>query len=82
MVGGVFGGRVSDRLYSKRVTAAKENNEETNPEMRIGLAFFFATIILQLFGFVAYGWCIEKDVHFAYGLVCQLFSKTILKVSS
>lgn len=80
MLGGVVGGKISDKLYTKSMLTAKENNQETYPEMRLGLVFFFAAIILQLLAFVAYGWCVEKDVHFAYGLVCQFFSKSFFVV--
>lgn len=75
MLGGVLGGRISDRDYTRRVEKAKAKGGGIYPEMRIGLLFFFVTIIIQLFGFVAFGWCIQENVHFAYGLVCQFFSK-------
>ncbi len=78
MIGGIVGGRMSDKIYNQRVAKAKAEGQEIYPEMRLGGPLFYASIILQLFGFVAYGWCIEKNVHFAYGLVCQFFSKLYL----
>lgn len=78
MLGGVIGGRISDKNYTRSVEKAQEKNEPIYPEMRLGLVFFFVTIIIQLLGFVAFGWCIQEHVHFAYGLVCQFFSKFII----
>ncbi|CEP08708.1 hypothetical protein [Parasitella parasitica] len=52
---------------------AKEKGEDVHPEMRLGGFFFYASMVLQLVSFVAYGWCLEENVHFAYGLLCQFF---------
>ena len=75
MVGGIMGGRMSDITYRRNIEKAKENNQEIHPEMRLGGFFFYASMVLQLASFVAYGWCLEENVHFAYGLVCQFFRK-------
>lgn len=75
MIGGIAGGRMSDKIYNKRVARARAAEQEIYPEMRLGGPLFYSSILLQLLGFTAYGWCIEKNVHFAYGLVCQFFSK-------
>ncbi|KAG2230535.1 hypothetical protein INT48_001187 [Thamnidium elegans] len=73
MIGGIVGGRMSDKIYNKRVAKVKETNQPIYPEMRLGGVIFYCSIILQLVSFTAYGWCVEKNVHFAYGLVCQFF---------
>ncbi|KAK4514636.1 ATPase [Mucor velutinosus] len=73
MVGGIMGGRMSDITYRRNVEKAKENDQEVHPEMRLGGFLFYASMVLQLVSFVAYGWCLEENVHFAYGLVCQFF---------
>lgn len=80
MVGGIVGGRMSDKIYNRRVAKARETEQEIYPEMRLGGPLFYASIVLQLFGFIAYGWCIEKNVHFAWGLVCQFFSKYYIRL--
>ncbi|KAI8078060.1 major facilitator superfamily domain-containing protein [Gilbertella persicaria] len=73
MLGGILGGRMSDKVYNKSLNKAKANNQEIYPEMRLGSFLFYSMILLQLVAFIAYGWCLEKNVHFAYGLVCQFF---------
>lgn len=75
MIGGMFGGRMSDRRYNSRATIAKENNQPVHPEMRLGGPLFYSGIIFQMFAFAAYGWCIQEELHFAYGLVFQFISK-------
>ncbi|KAG1459776.1 hypothetical protein G6F56_006090 [Rhizopus delemar] len=71
MTGGNIGGRISDRVYNKRIEKAKENGQEIYPEMRLsGPTLVFSTIV-QFLSITAYGWCVDKNVHFAYGLVCQ-----------
>lgn len=72
MLGGIFGGRYSDNLYRRRVAEA---GGESWPEMRLGGVLMWIAVLIQGFAFVAYGWCITKDVHFAWGLVCQFFRK-------
>jgi hypothetical protein len=78
MIGGVLGGRMSDNTYNRKASKAQANGMEVYPEMRLGGAIMYGTILLQLFGFIAYGWCLEKNVHFAYGLVCQFISRSDL----
>ncbi|GAA5805347.1 hypothetical protein HPULCUR_010863 [Helicostylum pulchrum] len=71
VIGGMIGGRVSDKRYNNRVTIAKQNDQQVYPEMRLGGPTFYFGIIFQLFAFTGYGWCIQKELHFAYGLVFQ-----------
>ncbi|KAI8990893.1 major facilitator superfamily domain-containing protein [Mycotypha africana] len=73
MAGGIIGGRTSDKIFNRNREKVMAKNEEVYPEMRLGGPYYYAAIVLQLFAFIAYGWCIEKNVHFAYGLVCQAF---------
>ncbi|CAO3664329.1 unnamed protein product [Umbelopsis vinacea] len=70
MLGGIFGGRYSDNLYRRRVAEA---GGESWPEMRLGGVLMWVAVLIQGIAFIAYGWCITKDVHFAWGLVCQFF---------
>ncbi|KAI9269725.1 major facilitator superfamily domain-containing protein [Helicostylum pulchrum] len=77
VIGGMIGGRVSDKRYNNRVTIAKQNDQQVYPEMRLGGPTFYFGIIFQLFAFTGYGWCIQKELHFAYGLVFQFISKCI-----
>ena len=73
IIGAILGGRFSDGLYNKRVKKSKENSY---PEMRLGGPVIYGATFIQLVSFVAYGWCVQKNVHWAFGLVCQLFSKS------
>ncbi|KAI8088622.1 major facilitator superfamily domain-containing protein [Thamnidium elegans] len=77
MIGGMIGGRMSDKRYNSRMAIAKQNDQPVYPEMRLGGPIFYFGIIFQLFAFTAYGWCIQKKLHFAYGLVFQFISKYI-----
>ncbi|ORY89925.1 major facilitator superfamily domain-containing protein [Syncephalastrum racemosum] len=70
IVGGLAGGRLSDRIYSKNVAKA---DGEIYPEMRINLVVFWVSLAIQLCAFVAFGWCLEENVHFSVGLVCIFF---------
>ncbi|KAH8550002.1 major facilitator superfamily domain-containing protein [Umbelopsis sp. PMI_123] len=72
MAGGIFGGRYSDRLYRSRVAKA---NGESWPEQRLGGWVMWASIFIESCAFIAYGWCVKMNVHFAWGLVCQFFRK-------
>ncbi|KAG0174330.1 hypothetical protein DFQ30_004888 [Apophysomyces sp. BC1015] len=71
MLGGILGGRYSDRVYNHRVQKATDG--ELYPEMRLGGWLFWGAIVLQLLAFTAYGWCVQMHVHWAYGLVGQFF---------
>lgn len=75
MIGGILGGKISDKTYNRSASKAQANNLEIYPEMRLGGSVIYGAILLQFCGFTAYGWCLQKNVHFAYGLVCQFFSK-------
>jgi predicted MFS family arabinose efflux permease len=77
ILGSLIGGRLSDSIYNKRVANAKNKNQDSYPEMRLGGLLFYMGIIIQSLAFIAYGWCIQEEVHFAYGLVCQFISKLL-----
>ncbi|KAI7847545.1 major facilitator superfamily domain-containing protein [Circinella umbellata] len=72
IISGIFGGRISDALYTSRVSKLPADTKPY-PELRIGGWIFYASILVLLFAFISFGWCIEKNVHFAYGLVCAFF---------
>ncbi|KAG1055827.1 hypothetical protein G6F43_002235 [Rhizopus delemar] len=71
MLGGILGGRFSDRVYNASVAKAKEKNEAIYSEMRLNVLVLGCSNLIQALALIAYGWCIHKDVHLAYGLVCQ-----------
>lgn len=75
MLGGIFGGRFSDRVYNTSVAKAKEKNEAIYSEMRLNVLVLGCSNLIQALALIAYGWCIHKDVHLAYGLVCQFICK-------
>ncbi|KAI9266846.1 major facilitator superfamily domain-containing protein [Phascolomyces articulosus] len=72
ILGGISGGRFSDATYKKHVTKVK-NNDEIRAEMRLGGPVFYVSLVLQLFAFVAFGWCVQGNVHYGVGLVCIFF---------
>ena len=67
------GGKSSDAAYKKQLTKI-ESKEETQAEMRLRSPVFYGAIIILLFSFIAFGWCIQSNVHYAAGLVCIFFS--------
>ncbi|KAI9257650.1 major facilitator superfamily domain-containing protein [Sporodiniella umbellata] len=71
MTGGSVGGRISDNTYNSRVAKAKERGEDSYPEMRVSGLTLSSSSIIQFLAITAYGWCVQKDVHFGYGLACQ-----------
>ncbi|KAI8089348.1 major facilitator superfamily domain-containing protein [Halteromyces radiatus] len=73
IVGNQIGGRLSDRIYNRRVAAAGEN--QIYPEMRISGIVIALSVGLACCGYVAYGWCITKNVHYAFALVAIFFCK-------
>lgn len=75
MIGSFIGGRLSDSIYNKRVALAKEKNQEIYPEMCLGGPIYYLCILIEPLAFIAYGWCTQEEVHFAYALVCQFTSK-------
>jgi hypothetical protein len=74
VMGSIIGGRISDKEYIERV---EKSGGEGYPEMRIGGPWFIASIILLTASNIAYGWCVEINVHYAIPLVLQVFSKFI-----
>lgn len=72
MVGSQVGGRYADKTYNKRVAASNGN---VYPEMRLSLELVGSAVFIQIVGFLMYGWCVQKNVHFAAGLVAQFICK-------
>ncbi|KAI8344127.1 major facilitator superfamily domain-containing protein [Chlamydoabsidia padenii] len=70
VIGALVGGQWSDRMYNKQVDKA---NGESTPEMRLGGIIFYAGIFLQCIAFIAYGWCVQVNAFWGYGLVCLFF---------
>ena len=65
-------GRISDVEDRKQVAKIK-NKEEIQAEMRLMGPTYYVSIIISLFSFIAFGWCIQTNVHYAAGLVCMFF---------
>ncbi|KAI8331554.1 major facilitator superfamily domain-containing protein [Chlamydoabsidia padenii] len=86
MVGGIAGGRLSDVRYNKAVAKLDESTQQDGtklqsyPEMRLGGILYYGSIVLNLVALTAYGWCIQENVHWAYGVVCQFFVGLALMV--
>lgn len=74
ILGGLAGGRFSDRVYNGKV-AKLPPGQSPFPELRIGGIVLWGSLVLQFLALTAYGWCIQKNVHFAYGLVALFFGK-------
>ena len=70
-----LGGWISDRMYMRRVTKAKENDQEIFPEMRLSQLGVLVAAFSMAGSFVTYGWCVEKHVHFSVGVISQVFGK-------
>ncbi|KAI9315833.1 major facilitator superfamily domain-containing protein [Dichotomocladium elegans] len=75
IIGSLASGRQSDKIYVQRVNALKELDLPINHEVRIGGFLLYASVVGQMLGFAGFGWCVQYDVHYAYGLVCLFFSK-------
>ncbi|KAI8075018.1 major facilitator superfamily domain-containing protein [Gongronella butleri] len=50
------------------------------PELRLGGPVFYGAILLQLVAVVAYGWCVQENVFWAAGVICQFFVGIALMV--
>ncbi|CAO3637875.1 unnamed protein product [Cunninghamella echinulata] len=77
LIGSMIGGQFSDRRYNHQVA---KSNSEPIPEMRLGGILFYSAIVLQFVFFTAYGWCVQKNVHWAYGLIFLFFAGICLMV--
>ncbi|KAJ8660378.1 hypothetical protein O0I10_003835 [Lichtheimia ornata] len=70
IIGSLVGGRYSDRLYMRRVTMLKEISKSPYPELRIGGVVLYGAMVGLLLAFTAFGWCVEKNVPYGFGLLC------------
>ncbi|KAI8140913.1 major facilitator superfamily domain-containing protein [Fennellomyces sp. T-0311] len=76
LIGGLAGGRFSDSTYKRRLRKLNDN-DEVYPEMRLGGPVFYVSLFIQFAAFTAFGWCVQKDVHYAVGLVCLFFGNVL-----
>ncbi|KAI8075137.1 major facilitator superfamily domain-containing protein [Gongronella butleri] len=79
IVGNQFGGRFSDYIFNKRVAAVRARDGPDAPvyaEMRISVPVMAAAVALCFCGYISYGWCVQKNVHYAYVLVSIFFLAT------
>lgn len=75
IAGNFVGGRLSDRTYKHKIAKAQAQGKETNFEMRLGNGILSTCYIVWLVCLSAFGWCIQKNVHFAYGIVFEFLGK-------
>lgn len=75
IIGSLVGGRYSDRLFMHRAAKMKEINQSPYPELRIGGFLIYACMVVLLLAYIAFGWCVEMNVHYSFGLVCAGISK-------
>ncbi|KAI9278472.1 major facilitator superfamily domain-containing protein [Phascolomyces articulosus] len=73
MIGGNIGGRLSDYVYNRNVKKAQENNQETNPEMRISIPILSIAALFLLGVLTGYGWTTKQNVHYAAPMVFSFF---------
>ncbi|ORX50926.1 MFS general substrate transporter [Hesseltinella vesiculosa] len=76
IAGNQFGGRFSDHIFNKRVAKVRERDGEEAkiyPEMRISGLVLAASVTLGLFGYIAFGWTVQKNTHFAFPLIAIFF---------
>ncbi|KAI9489156.1 major facilitator superfamily domain-containing protein [Zychaea mexicana] len=74
-VGAYTAGSLSDRMYRQRVQKAKDKNERVYPEMRLSRASLAPAAVLMVGGYAAYGWCIQANAHFIFGMLMQMFAQ-------
>lgn len=81
VVGSLLGGRLSDRAYKRKTFAARNNIEanantkEPNFEMRLGIGMLGTCFIVWIGCLSVFGWCVQKKLHFAYGIACEFAGK-------
>ncbi|KAG2216731.1 hypothetical protein INT45_007630, partial [Circinella minor] len=73
VLGGITGGKCSDATYKKQMEKVKNKDDGIPAEVRLRNPIYFASIIVSLFSLIAYGVCIQMNVHYAAGLVCIFF---------
>ncbi|KAI9270478.1 major facilitator superfamily domain-containing protein [Phascolomyces articulosus] len=74
-MGAIVAGILSDRLYKSRAAKAKEAGQEIYPEMRLSTFVLGIGVIVMAGGYISYGWCIDKNVHFAFGMISNMFAQ-------
>lgn len=68
MLGGIIGGTYSDRVYKTKVA---KNGGVGWPEMRMGGVFMWVGVVVMALALAAYGWAVQENAHWAWGLLCQ-----------
>ncbi|RUS19762.1 hypothetical protein BC937DRAFT_86956 [Endogone sp. FLAS-F59071] len=68
ILGGITGGKCSDRVYKETVA---RNGGVGWPEMRLGGIFMWVGVVVMALAFAAYGWTVQENAHWAWGLLCQ-----------
>ncbi|KAI9270442.1 major facilitator superfamily domain-containing protein [Phascolomyces articulosus] len=76
ITGSAIAGTASDKLYAADV----KKGLKAYPERRLNYPIFITSTIVLILSIVAYGWCTNMNVHFAYGLVALFFGIYIVSL--
>ncbi|KAI9264888.1 major facilitator superfamily domain-containing protein [Phascolomyces articulosus] len=75
IISAFIAGSISDKRYKKYVEKAKKSHSEIYPEMRLSKSLLLPAALVMSGASITYGWCIEKQFHFAVGLLAQMFGQ-------
>lgn len=73
VVGGNFGGRISDYIYNRNVAKAQAAGKPITPEMRLSMMVLAPAAFLLAASLIAYGWTVYYEVHYAVPIVMTFF---------
>ncbi|KAI9496395.1 major facilitator superfamily domain-containing protein [Zychaea mexicana] len=73
MIGGNIGGRLSDFVYNNNVKKATDNQQTTNPEMRLSIPLLGVVALFLLGVLTGYGWTVKQNVHYAAPMAFSFF---------
>lgn len=81
-VGGILGsiamGIVSDFLYKRNQALCQRTNRQYYPEMRLNYVFTATAAFIGAAGYIAFGWLVQKNTFFAFGMMACFFGKPIV----
>ena len=74
-LGGICGSQIAGSISDKLYAADIRKGRKAYPERRLHYPLFGSSIAIFILSVIAYGWCTNMNVHFAYGLVALFFGK-------
>ena len=74
-LGGICGSHIAGSISDKLYAADIKKERKPYPERRLHYPLFGFSVTIFILSIVAYGWCTNLNVHFAYGLVALFFGK-------